>query len=133
MNAVNQIARNLKIEASRIIRCEEWAKVWFVVIQGKGARFVSKKVVKVAAMGYYNMAGKIPAKLIKPVKSGVKFDRGSRDSVLIAAARLSSYDNNTPRYVYPNYFGMQITEEVPAFNQSHMRVTGDTVEQYIPA
>ena len=46
MNAANQIAQHLKIEVSRITRCEEWASCWFVVIQGKGSRFVSKKVVK---------------------------------------------------------------------------------------
>lgn len=45
MNALNQIATHLEIEASKISRCEEWVKVWFVVIHGKGARFVSKKVV----------------------------------------------------------------------------------------
>lgn len=40
------IARKLNILASAIIRVEEWATVLFVVIKGKGARFVSKSVVK---------------------------------------------------------------------------------------
>lgn len=43
MNA--QIASFLKIQESQIIRVEEWAQVLLVVIAGKGARFVSKKVV----------------------------------------------------------------------------------------
>lgn len=47
MNALNQIAKHLEIDANQIKRCEEWAKVWFVVIQGKGGRFVSKAVVAV--------------------------------------------------------------------------------------
>ena len=46
MNAVSQIAQHLEIKVSRVVRCEEWASCWFVVIQGKGSRFVSKKVVK---------------------------------------------------------------------------------------
>jgi hypothetical protein len=50
MNALNQIAQHLKIEASRIIRCEEWATCWFVVVAGKGARFVSKSVIKLTVM-----------------------------------------------------------------------------------
>lgn len=57
MNALNQIAQHLEIEASKITRCEEWAKVWFVVIQGKGARFVSKKVVKINLEGLCNDKG----------------------------------------------------------------------------
>jgi hypothetical protein len=44
--ATAQIASFLKIEDSVITRCEEWASVWFIVIAKKGARFVSKKVVK---------------------------------------------------------------------------------------
>lgn len=46
MNALNQIAQHLKVEANNIIKCEEWANVWFVVLAGKCGRFVSKKVVK---------------------------------------------------------------------------------------
>jgi hypothetical protein len=46
MKATDQIAAHLKIDTSSIKRSEEWASVWFVVIQGKGARFVSKTVVK---------------------------------------------------------------------------------------
>jgi hypothetical protein len=45
MNAQSQIASHLNITASAITRCEEWASVWFVVVTGRGARFVSKKVV----------------------------------------------------------------------------------------
>jgi hypothetical protein len=44
MNA--QIANHLKIEESAILRVEQWATVLFVVVAGKGARFVSKKVIK---------------------------------------------------------------------------------------
>ena len=46
MNPLNQIAAHLKVESTKIIKCEEWASVWFVVIRGKGGRFVSKSVVK---------------------------------------------------------------------------------------
>lgn len=41
------IARHLNIAESAILRIEEWANVLFVVCRKLGARFVSKKVVKV--------------------------------------------------------------------------------------
>lgn len=43
---INQqaIAQHLKIEVSQIKSVGEWASVLFVVVKGKGARFVSKKV-----------------------------------------------------------------------------------------
>lgn len=43
---IRQIASYLNIDYGYIIRCEEWAAVWFVVIEGKGGRFISKSVVK---------------------------------------------------------------------------------------
>ncbi|HEY9640140.1 MAG TPA: hypothetical protein V6C57_06630 [Coleofasciculaceae cyanobacterium] len=43
MNA--QIASFLQIQESAIIRVEEWAKVLFVVVAGKGGRFVSKRII----------------------------------------------------------------------------------------
>ncbi|MEM9264007.1 MAG: hypothetical protein AAGA46_00610 [Cyanobacteria bacterium P01_F01_bin.13] len=46
MNAA-AIARHLNIAESAIVRCEEWANVVFCVVRGLGARFVSKKIVKV--------------------------------------------------------------------------------------
>lgn len=46
MNALTQIANYLKVKTAQIKRCEEWAKVYFVVIASKGGRFVSKSVVK---------------------------------------------------------------------------------------
>jgi hypothetical protein len=46
MNALNQIAAHLEIDTNKIKRCEEWDRVWFIVIQGKGGRFVSKNVVQ---------------------------------------------------------------------------------------
>ncbi len=45
MNAA--IAQKLNVLESAIVRIEEWANVLFVVVKGLGARFVSKKVVKV--------------------------------------------------------------------------------------
>jgi dissimilatory sulfite reductase (desulfoviridin) alpha/beta subunit len=45
MNAA--IAQHLNVAESAIIRVEEWANVLFAVVKGIGARFVSKKVVKV--------------------------------------------------------------------------------------
>lgn len=45
MNAA--IAQKLNVLESAIVRVEEWANVLFVVVKGLGARFVSKKVVKV--------------------------------------------------------------------------------------
>lgn len=47
MNA--QLAKHLNIIESAIIRVEEWSKVFFVVVRGLGARFVSKKAVKMDA------------------------------------------------------------------------------------
>lgn len=40
------IAHHLNVTESAIIRVEEWANVIFTVVRGIGARFVSKKVVK---------------------------------------------------------------------------------------
>ena len=45
MNAA--IATKLNVLESAIVRVEEWANVLFVVVKGLGARFVSKKVLKV--------------------------------------------------------------------------------------
>ena len=42
------IAQHLQVSPNQIIKIEEWANCYFVVIQGKGGRFVSKKVVEVA-------------------------------------------------------------------------------------
>ena len=39
------IASHLNVVESAITRCEEWARVLFVVVKGLGARFVSKKVM----------------------------------------------------------------------------------------
>lgn len=39
------IARHLNVAESAITRCEEWARVLFVVVKGLGARFVSKKIM----------------------------------------------------------------------------------------
>jgi hypothetical protein len=50
MNAsqIAQIATSLNVSPNQIKRAEEWKNVLFVVVQGKGARFVSKKVLKMA-------------------------------------------------------------------------------------
>lgn len=48
MNAA--IAQHLNILESAIVRVEEWSKVLFVVARGIGARFVSKKVVKMPSL-----------------------------------------------------------------------------------
>lgn len=44
MNAA--IAQHLNVTESAIVKIEEWANVLFCVVKGIGARFVSKKVVK---------------------------------------------------------------------------------------
>lgn len=49
MNAAIQIAKHLNVSHWQVVRTEEWARVWFTVIKGIGARFVSKKVVKMTA------------------------------------------------------------------------------------
>jgi ribosomal protein L24E len=45
MNAA--VAQHLNVAESAIVRIEEWAHVLFVVCKKLGARFVSKKVIKV--------------------------------------------------------------------------------------
>lgn len=45
MNA--QIAQHLNVAETAILEVQEWAKVLWVRVRGIGARFVSKKVVKV--------------------------------------------------------------------------------------
>lgn len=46
MNTAVAIAKHLKVNHWQVTRVEEWAKVFFAVVKGLGARFVSKKVVK---------------------------------------------------------------------------------------
>lgn len=43
-----QIAQHLQVNPNQIIRIEEWANCYFVVVKGLGGRFVSKKVVEAA-------------------------------------------------------------------------------------
>ena len=43
---IAQIATSLNVSPNQIKRAEEWKNVLFVVVTGKGARFVSKKVLK---------------------------------------------------------------------------------------
>ncbi len=45
-NQIAQIATSLNVSPNQIKRAEEWKNVLFVVVTGKGARFVSKKVLK---------------------------------------------------------------------------------------
>lgn len=52
MNA--QIAQHLNVPESAILRVEEWVHVLFAVVKGLGARFVSKKVVKMEVKEYTN-------------------------------------------------------------------------------
>lgn len=50
MNPTTQLAlaNHLQVSPNQIKRIEEWANCYFVVVAGKGGRFVSKKVVKAA-------------------------------------------------------------------------------------
>ncbi len=43
MTTATAIAQNLNVAESAILRVEEWANVFFAVVKGLGARFVSKK------------------------------------------------------------------------------------------
>lgn len=61
MNAAIAIAKHFKINQCQIIKIEEWAKVFFAVIKGLGARFVSKRVVKM----------EMEAKTITPIYEGI--------------------------------------------------------------
>ena len=45
-NQIAQIATSLNVFPNQIKKAEEWANVLFVVVTGLGARFVSKKVIK---------------------------------------------------------------------------------------
>lgn len=47
MNAVAAVASHLNVVESAVVRVEEWANCLFAVVKGLGARFVSKKVIKV--------------------------------------------------------------------------------------
>jgi len=46
MNATVLVAKHLQVSHWQVTRVEEWAKVLFAVIKGLGARFVSKRVLK---------------------------------------------------------------------------------------
>ena len=48
-NQIAQIATSLNVSPNQIKRAEEWKNVLFVVVTGKGARFVSKKVLKMSS------------------------------------------------------------------------------------
>jgi aspartyl-tRNA synthetase len=43
--SIAQVANFLNVSPNQIKRCEEWASVIFVVVQGRRPRFVSKKVL----------------------------------------------------------------------------------------
>lgn len=47
MNTAIAIAKHLKVNHWQITRVEKWPTVFFAVVKGLGARFVSKKVAKV--------------------------------------------------------------------------------------
>lgn len=55
----SQVAAHLKIEVSQVLRVEEWSRVLFAVIAGKGGRFVSKKVLEMQEYTAYEVATKI--------------------------------------------------------------------------
>lgn len=57
----SQVAAHLKIAVSQVLRVEEWPHVLFAVVAGKGGRFVSKKVLKMAEQEFtaYEVAEKI--------------------------------------------------------------------------
>lgn len=44
---LNQIATYLQVSTNSIVRCDEWANVYFVIVAGCRPTFISKKVVKV--------------------------------------------------------------------------------------
>lgn len=54
MNAA-AIATHLNVPESAIVRVEEWANVLLAVVRGLGARFVSKKVVKMSEPTYIKL------------------------------------------------------------------------------
>ncbi|MEY3303742.1 MAG: hypothetical protein RLZZ139_2115 [Cyanobacteriota bacterium] len=62
---IAQIATSLNVSPNQIKRAEEWANVLFVVVVGKGSRFVSKKVLKMemTQMTRSQLAKKIAADL----------------------------------------------------------------------
>lgn len=54
------IAQHLNVTESAIIRVEEWANVIFAVVRGLGARFVSKKVVKMEKQNWIKTTKSLP-------------------------------------------------------------------------
>ena len=69
------IARHLNVVESAITRCEEWAKVLFVVVKGLGARFVSKKVVNELTElqgSQVEWAASIRSNVVKAIKAQAK-------------------------------------------------------------
>lgn len=88
MNA--QIAQHLNIAESAITRIEEWAKVLFVIAKGIGARFVSKKVVKMMKIeDAEKIASKIaPGRTVSVIDDGrVIVRRASNEEI----AKLADY------------------------------------------
>ena len=86
------IARHLNVVESAITRCEEWAKVLFVVVKGLGARFVSKKI-----MTEESFYVKESSTGVEYSKDGVVFQSGdycqvvlSTENIRHAIARFSS-------------------------------------------
>ncbi len=66
MATATAIAQNLNVAESAILRVEEWANVFFAVVKGLGARFVSKKAT---AMTEQIMTPQ-DLKAIKPLSGG---------------------------------------------------------------
>jgi hypothetical protein len=84
MTAQAQIASHLNISSASITRCEEWASVWFVVITGRSARFVSKKVVKMSSI-----TKKFPA---VPVKLYLRFEVDHfHEAIALGAGRIVTW------------------------------------------
>src|SRR6478672_317790 len=85
-----QIANHLKVSPNQIREIREWAKVYWVIVQGKRPTFVSKKVAK-------NMDNRIPATLEEArALSGIRFhewDEECREAVqaLLKSGKLNDY------------------------------------------
>lgn len=73
MNRAAAVARHLNVAESAVMRVEEWANCLFAVVRGIGARFVSKKVVKVPEVKTLHTVKKTSASGLVMWTPGMKF------------------------------------------------------------
>jgi len=132
MNAA--IAQHLNVAESAIVRIEEWAHVLFVVCKKLGARFVSKKVVKVekTQIGFKDAAKALASSLSVAGKKAKFWDKKEGECRIYTQYGYLRIAPETDKSSQVQYFtkSYEISELQPfvnAFNETYT-----VVEENLP-